>query len=161
VSSQAQALGNSGAPFTIQWQGRAIRARLIDQTMASAFEKALFDRALKALEARKPYMTPERYEVKQDEIAKLYEDGEYGMVSQHGTEMMKKIPGIMLLASLIFDVDQMTLVMMMQEKKEEMLFIIDRVVHDSLPTAPKGQNGTVAPSTLPAVVPDPNVQPAA
>lgn len=115
----------------------------ITQKVKLDFERRLFGRAKEAALALRECMDKEEYSQHLKKLNDDYIAGEYAFESNRGMEAIKTISGMVLLSSLLFGVDEATMLRLVSERKEEVASLITVVIKESFPGSAKPQDAVL------------------
>lgn len=142
----SEILGNAGAPYRLEFDGRTYNVRLIDQVVKDGWEKRFFERDAKKLEILRPVIGEEEYQSRKHGMEADLMEGGYELLSPEGLKFAQTIPGVQLLLSLLVGCTQDELVPLVAAKKEEVLDLLSRVLRESFPGMDRPAAGQAPPN---------------
>lgn len=143
MSELSAVLGNSGEKFDIKYNDKTFKAKLIDQNVKDGFSKKLFSVARDGLYTLKQCYTHEEYLSRLDGMNESFLMGEYDLVSVRGQKSLATPAGMLHLCSLIFSIDEMEMMKLMADRKDEVLALLQLILKLSLPQVSVKKEGDV------------------
>jgi hypothetical protein len=143
VSELAAILGNAGDKFEILYNNRSYKAKLIDQQVKDGFSKKLLGIKRDALFELKSGYSYEEYLERLDKLSDDFLMGEFDLVSKLGQKSLGTPAGMLHLCSLIFDIDEMEMMRLMADRKDEVLSLLQLILKLSLPQVTAKKDGEV------------------
>ncbi len=136
MSALAEALGNKTPAHVFHHTSsdgaeKVYQVRLVTQAVKVAVEKRLYDRAREIVRDEKPDLTPEEYESRCRALARDYQLGEYAMESERGQAYLKSRAGVIHLAALLFQCDEMEMVRLFGERQADVGTLLQLVLRES------------------------------
>jgi hypothetical protein len=134
MSTNATALVSSH-PF--EFNGKTYHVSLITQAVKIAFEEKLFGISKEGIRIMKDMLTPEQYV---EQVMKLHDkfiNGHFTMESELGQSKLKTVQGILMLASIMFGVEEMEMITIISSQPAEVQALIQQIMKESLPDADK------------------------
>lgn len=141
MSELSAILGNSGSKFEITYNDRVYKAKLIDQNVKDGFAKKLFAIDRDGLFVLKQCYTHEEYLERLDKKAEDFLMGEYDLVSTRGQKSLGTPVGMLHLCGLIFEIDEMEMMKLMADRKDEILNLLQLILKLSLPQVAAKKDG--------------------
>ena len=120
-------------------KGKVYRVSLITQAIKAAYEDRLFAKAKEAALAMRQLMPREDYQAHLRQLNDDYIKGEYAFESARGLEVMQKVPGTVMLCSLLFGIDEMEVLKLVQERQEEVTSLLQLIIKESFPQGEEGE----------------------
>lgn len=132
MSCLGEVLGGA-VPHQFFHKEKTYKVSLITQAVKLAYERHLYGKAKEAAAGMRELMNGEEYRQHLKELNDSYIMGEYAFESKRGLEYMQTAPGVLALASLLFDTDEMTLMKLVGERPDDVSSLIQLLVKESFP----------------------------
>jgi len=134
MSTLGNILGQQGRPHTFEHGGKVFRCSLLTQAIKEAFEKELFDRAVKLLLSWKPHLEREDFVAKLDRLNGEYLAGDYDFVGGKVVEAALQTPrGVLMLARLLLGASEDEIFSIALERIDELQALVRLVLAQSSP----------------------------
>lgn len=135
------ALGQSGAKHTITVDDVTYPVSYVDQKAKTAWAKWLFSKEREAEEMGKANYTEEEYQKRLEKLNKRYLMGEFELIEELSMTVIKTRTGMLKLCSILFGVDEMTMLNLMIAKGQEITSLVQLILKESLRQPKEGKPG--------------------
>lgn len=120
-------------PHVFEHRGKTYKVALVDQNVKAAYENYLYARAKEALKQSRDMYTGREY---MQAVGRLNNDfiaGKYAFLSKRGAGSLKTPQGVCKLMSLLFDVDEQEMWLLIGERSEDVTSLLDVIMAESFP----------------------------
>lgn len=127
-------LGNFGPALTLEWKGKVLSAKLVDQIMKTAIEEEIYQRRMKPIYDLGTRLPAPLIQGMVDNVSREYMRGELGMFSEAGKEYLSSLDGNLSLVSKVLSISIFEALDLLADKPVEVSALLTRVIALSFPS---------------------------